>query len=78
LIIIGSLWVEVHYGVPVDLETVMPFLIAIGLGGAGLKAVERAAQARKQLPSDLEKLIKERINESEATLTSRIDIKLQH
>lgn len=33
------------------------------LGGAGLKAVERAAQARKQLHSDLEKLIKEHINE---------------
>lgn len=78
LIVVGSLWAEVHYGVPIDLETAIPFLIAIGLGGAGLKAVERASNARKQLPSDLEKVIKERINEAEATLTARIDTKLRH
>lgn len=78
LIIVGSLWAEVHYGAPIDLETAMPFLIAIGLGGAGLKAVERASNARKLLPSELEKIIKERINEVEATLTARIDSKIKH
>lgn len=78
LILIGSLWAEVHYGVSIDLQTAMPFLMAIGLGGAGLKAMERASNARKQLPSDLEKLIKECINEAEATLTARIDSKIKH
>lgn len=64
LIVIGSMWIEVQYNVLIDLQSMMPVLVAIGLGGAGLKAVERASNARKQLPSDIEKLIQERINEA--------------
>ena len=61
LIVLGALATEAFYGVDVNLETAIPFLMAIGLGGAGLKAVERAAQARKEIPKDIQDLIKSEI-----------------
>jgi len=56
-----SLAAEVYYEIEIDLAQVMPVLIAIGIGGAAKKAIEKAAEARKAIPANFEELIKKEI-----------------
>lgn len=62
-IVIGSLFAESYFSIDIDLETFMPLLIPLGVTGAGLAAVKAAATARKQIPADIEALIKSKIEE---------------
>lgn len=56
-----TLLAEVYYQIEIDLNEIMPVLIAIGVAGAAKKAVEKAAEARKAIPKDIENLIKKEI-----------------
>ncbi len=58
-----SLVGEVFLETTIDLEAYLPLLIAIGLGGAGLSAVKKASEARKQIPKNIEDIIKKKIEE---------------
>lgn len=60
-IVVFTMIAEVHYGVNIDLEQALPVLLALGVSGAGLSAVKSASHARKSLPADFEKIIKEEI-----------------
>ena len=48
---------EATFEIDIDLETYIPLLVAMGLGGAGLSAVKKASEARKQLPKEVESLV---------------------
>ena len=56
-----SLLAEVYYEIEIDLNQIMPVLIAVGVAGAAKKAVEKAAEARKAIPKNIEELIKKEI-----------------
>ena len=56
-----SLVGEVVLETEIDLESYLPLLVAMGLGGAGLSAVKKASEARKQLPVELESYLKSSI-----------------
>ena len=56
---------EGHTGVEIDVETIMPLLVAIGIGGAAKKAVEKAFATKDALPESFKNAIKaevEKIN----------------
>lgn len=72
LIVFLALVVEVHYAVDVDLEQVLPFLIAIGVTGGAIKAVKEASRFKKSLPDEFKNNLKEQIYESEKRMTSFI------
>lgn len=61
LIVVLSLFAEAYFEWQIDLNAAMPFLMAVGLGGAGLSAVKAAADARAKLPKNIEELIKSEI-----------------
>jgi len=58
-----SLVGEVYLDTTIDLESYLPLLVAMGLGGAGLSAVKKASEARKQLPKNIEDIVKAKIEE---------------
>lgn len=49
---------EVYYGVDIDLETLLPFFIALGITGGAKSAIEKASQARKAIPEEIKLLIR--------------------
>jgi len=53
---------EAYFDVEVDLETIIPILIPLGLGGAGLSAVRSIAQAKTaMMPAETRKVIVEEL-----------------
>ena len=60
-VVVLSLVGEVALDTEIDLESYIPLLMALGLGGAGLSAVKKASEARKQLPAELESYLKSSI-----------------
>ena len=70
LIVFLALVIEVHYGIDVDLEQALPFLMAIGVTGGVIKAVKEASKIKKMLPNEFEHTIKEQIYESEKRMAS--------
>ena len=63
IILVATLGVETYLQTDIDLETYLPFLMAIGLGGAGLKAVREETKAKKMLPQEIKTIIEEKYNE---------------
>ena len=57
VIVALSLFGEAWYDIEIDLETALPFLIALGVTGGALKAGERASKARASLPSPIKEII---------------------
>ena len=56
-----SIFAEVQYGVKINLESFLPLLVPLGIGGLGKSIFDQAVAARKALPSDIEDLIKSEI-----------------
>lgn len=59
LILITTIFAEGYFGIDIDLESYIPILIPMGLGGAGLAAIKAASEARKKVPTEIEDLIKD-------------------
>ena len=62
VILVATLSAETYLDTDIDLETYMPFLMAIGLGGAGLSVVKSAANAKKIMPEQIKESIKVEID----------------
>ena len=62
-IVIAAIVAEGLLEIKVDLETYIPILAPMGVGGAALASVKAAAVARKQIPADIEALIKAKLDE---------------
>ena len=58
LIVSLAMVAEVYYQVDIDLETLLPFFIAIGITGGAKAAIQKAAEARKSFPKPIEDLVK--------------------
>ncbi len=64
VIVIGTLAYEGYSGETLDLETYLPILIALGVGGIPLAAVKKAVEARKAIPKSLQDEIREEIKKN--------------
>ena len=60
-ILAGTIGLEAAYDIDIDLESYLPLLVAVGIGGAAKSAITKAAQARSTIPSNIEDKIKEEI-----------------
>lgn len=69
-IVIGTLTAEVYFSTEINLEAYLPLLIPLGLGGAGKAVFEKAIEARKALPKNIEDIIKEEIRKNLPDKTS--------
>ena len=63
---VGMVAYEGYAGVEIDVETVMPLLVAIGLGGAAKKTVEKVFATKDSLPA----FVKEQIEAEVKKVTS--------
>lgn len=57
-ILVVILFLEAFADKQIDLETYMPLLIALGIGGAAKSAIERAAKAKSAMPEELSSALK--------------------
>ena len=60
-IVVLALGYEAYTGTAVDIESYIPVLIALGIGGASLEAVRSAARAKQAVPADLKSQIKKEL-----------------
>ena len=60
-IVIVTLFAESYYEIEIDLESLIPVLIPIGIGGVAISSIKKAAEARKSLPKPIEDLIQKEI-----------------
>ncbi len=61
VIVIGTLGYEAYTGDTLDLETYLPILIAMGVGGVPLAAIKKAVEVRKSIPTTMQDQIRDEI-----------------
>ena len=61
---VGMVAYEGYTDTELDVETIMPLLIAVGLGGAVKKTVEKAFAAKASLPSSVKEQIRDEIRKA--------------
>jgi len=57
----GTVFAEAYFETTIDLETYLPLLIPMGLGGAGISAIKQAVKAKNELPVQLKDVIKSEV-----------------
>ena len=55
---VGMVVYEGHANVELDIQTIMPLLVAVGVGGAVKKTVEKAFAAKATLPKSFKDAVK--------------------
>ena len=53
-----TLLAESYYDTDIDLESYLPLLVAIGIGGAAKSAIQKAAKAKNELNQEIKDAIK--------------------
>ncbi len=53
-----TLLAESYYDTDIDLESYLPLLVAIGIGGAAKSAIQKAAKAKNKLNQEIKDAIK--------------------
>ena len=61
---VGMVAYEGYAEVEIDVETIMPLLVAVGLGGAVKKTVEKAFAAKASLPSSVKEQIRDEVRKA--------------
>ena len=61
---VGMVAYEGYTDTELDVETIMPLLIAVGLGGAVKKTVEKAFAAKASLPSSVKEQIRNEVRKA--------------
>lgn len=61
---VGMVAYEGYTDTELDVETLMPLLIAVGVGGAVKKTVEKAFAAKASLPSSVKEQIRDEVRKA--------------
>ena len=54
-ILVATLLAESFYETEIDLESYLPLLVAVGIGGAAKSAITRAARAKNEVTEEIKK-----------------------
>ena len=57
----GTIFAEAYFETAIDLETYLPLLIPMGLGGAGITAIKEAVKAKSAMPEQLKEIIRSEV-----------------